>query len=78
MNALIAADDSFMELPADLRARFDHNPGKFVDFCSDAKNRDELIKLGLVPKPADPAGPILVQIKEKEPNEIKEKEPKAP
>ena len=52
MNALIEAEETFMELPADLRARFDHNAGKFVDFCSDEKNRGELIELGLIEKPA--------------------------
>lgn len=58
MNALVEADRTFMELPAELRARFDHNAGKFVDFCSDEKNRDELVKLGLVEsgaKAPDPA-----------------------
>ena len=62
LNAIIAADDAFMELPADLRSRFDHDAGKFVAFCSDEANRDELIKLGLVPKPADPAAPVRVEV----------------
>jgi hypothetical protein len=59
-SALIAlsdADDAFMLLPADIRSRFNHDAGAFVDFCSDAANRDEMIKMGLVisPKVSDPA-----------------------
>lgn len=56
MNAVIAAEESFMLMPADVRARFRNDPGQFVDFCSDSKNRDEAIKLGLVFQgPAPPA-----------------------
>ena len=55
-NAIIQARDSFMRLPAGIRARFDNDPGAFVDFCSDEGNRDELVKLGLAlpaPVPAE-------------------------
>lgn len=48
LNAVKAADSSFMELPADLRTRFDNDPAKFVEFCSDESNRAEAEKLGLV------------------------------
>lgn len=48
MNAVIAANNSFMQLPADVRARFNNDAGAFVDFCSDDKNRDEAKKLGLI------------------------------
>lgn len=57
--ALIAeANQSFMALPAELRARFRNDPGAFVDFCSDEANADEIVKLGLakrVPKAATEA-----------------------
>lgn len=49
LNALRDADAAFMELPADLRKRFEHDPGQFVQFCSDPANMDEIIKLGLAP-----------------------------
>lgn len=48
LNAIYQAQDSFMELPADVRARFENDPQQFVAFCSDAKNREEAEKLGLV------------------------------
>jgi len=53
LNAVIAADDSFMQLPASIRARFDNDPALFVEFCGDESNRDEAIKLGLVPPQVD-------------------------
>lgn len=48
LNAVIAADQAFMEMPAEVRARFNNDPARFVDFCSDAANADEMAKLGLL------------------------------
>lgn len=48
MIAVRQAEESFMAMPAETRARFDNDPGKFVDFCSDYKNLAELKELGLV------------------------------
>lgn len=48
MNAVIAAQVSFDALPAKLRARFENDPGKFVEFCLDDSNREEAVALGLV------------------------------
>lgn len=48
MDLIVAARESFMEQPADVRARFDNDPQKFLAFTSDAANLDEAIKLGLV------------------------------
>ena len=50
MNAVIAANESFMQLPADVRMRFNNDAGAFVDFCSDESNRAEAEKLGLIIK----------------------------
>lgn len=49
LNALMAADDTFMQMPAEVRARFNNDPARFVDFCSDPENLDECRKLGLAP-----------------------------
>ena len=35
MNAVAAAGEAFDAMPADVRARFNNDPGAFVDFCSD-------------------------------------------
>jgi len=64
MNAVIAANESFMQLPADVRTRFNNDAGAFVDFCSDENNRAEAEKLGLVvanptqPNPAPEGGGV--------------------
>lgn len=54
-NAIAAANESFDEMPAHVRSRFNNDPGAFVDFCLNPDNKDELIKLGLVEKPLPPA-----------------------
>lgn len=48
LNAVMAAQDSFLQLPAKLRARFDNDPALFVDFASDEANKDEMKALGLL------------------------------
>ena len=55
LNALMEAEASFMEMPAKLRAEFDNDPGKFIDFFEREENRDRAIQLGLINKPADAA-----------------------
>jgi len=55
-DAIRRARDSFMELPAQLRARFQNDPQVFLEFCSDKANLPELRKLGLAPEaPPEPA-----------------------
>ncbi|WNK13684.1 MAG: internal scaffolding protein [Microvirus sp.] len=50
LNLVIAADEAFSELPAKIRARFDNDAGKYVDFFNDPKNRAEAEELGLISK----------------------------
>lgn len=62
MNALLSAQDSFMSLPASIRDRFLNSPQRYLEFCTDPKNADELVSLGLaqkadLPLPAKPAVP---------------------
>lgn len=60
MSAVVLAQDSFMQLPASLRARFGNSPQAFLEFCSDPSNKDEIVKLGLsnsVPVKQDQAKP---------------------
>ena len=51
VNAVLAAQDEFMDLPAQMRARFDNDPAKLIDFLGNEQNREEAIKLGLVANP---------------------------
>lgn len=59
VNAIALARESFEEMPAEVRAEFNNDPGKFVEFCSKPENLERMRKLGLaVPaQPAVPAGP---------------------
>lgn len=48
MNAVRAAEEGFMELPADLRAKFHNDPQELMDFCADGKNFEAAKALGLL------------------------------
>ena len=70
LNVINSARESFMELPAEVRAEFDNDPGRFMDFVSDDTNREKAKKLGIVvdkPKPVEPA-PVRVQVITPEPD----------
>lgn len=51
------AKQGFMQLPSDLRARFDNEPYKLVSFLQDESNYDEAVKLGLIQPKTDPGNP---------------------
>ena len=50
LNAVIAAEDGFMTLPADIRSRFLNDPANLINFLDDESNKDEAIKMGLIDK----------------------------
>lgn len=59
MNAVAAAGEAFDRMPAEIRARFNNDPGAFVDFCSNDENRAEAEKMGLVvPKEVTKEGKV--------------------
>ncbi|AXH76517.1 MAG: internal scaffolding protein [Microviridae sp.] len=51
MNAVRAADEAFMALPAALRAEFANDPQRLLEFVSDEKNRAKATDLGLLKDP---------------------------
>lgn len=53
LNQVIAAEDEFMSLPANLRARFENDPAQLIDFLENPENLNEAISLGLVNKPEE-------------------------
>lgn len=55
MLAVRSAQEAFLELPAELRARFENDPQRLMSFMEDPGNRDEAVKLGLVNKPPEVA-----------------------
>lgn len=48
MNVVAQANEAFDAMPAAVRKRFDHDPGKFLDFVADRKNLEEAARLGIV------------------------------
>lgn len=56
LHVVMDANKAFAAMPAKIRARFGNDPVAFVDFCSQAENQDEAIKMGIAerkPKPYD-------------------------
>ena len=47
-NALRRAQEAFMAMPAEVRARFHNDPAEFVEFCSNDENAPQLAKMGLL------------------------------
>lgn len=47
MNLIKHAEEQFMALDPYLRARFDNDPAKLMDFVNDPANLDEMIRLGI-------------------------------
>lgn len=48
LNQVIAAEDEFMSLPAQLRARFENDPAQLINFLDNPENKNEAIQLGLL------------------------------
>jgi len=48
LNAVIAAEEGFMTLPAETRAMFGNDPEQLIAFLDNPDNKDQAIKLGLV------------------------------
>ncbi len=47
LSTVRTANEMFAELPAEVRKKFDHDPGAFLDFTLDPENKAELIEMGL-------------------------------
>lgn len=57
LDAVMAAEDAFMGLPAKVRGRFANDPALFVEFATNPKNADELVEMGLAVRAPDaPSG----------------------
>ena len=56
------AEELFMQLPSVVRGRFENDPGAFLDFASDPANTDEMIEMGLLPRPEEEAPPAPPEV----------------
>lgn len=64
VNMVLNAEAAFMEFPADVRERFNNDPQKMMEFISLEKNRDEAIRMGLVPKPLEKTRDVVQAVDE--------------
>lgn len=62
LNLLLEADDAFMQLPADVRERFGHDAGRFINYASDPANKEQCQAWGLAPPPEAARAPIEVRV----------------
>lgn len=82
VQTVTLAKESFASLPSALRHRFHNDPGELLAFIADGSNRDEAVKLGILPEPKAedvvvPPEPVKEVVVPPEP--VKEvKEPSAP
>ena len=56
------AEAAFMSLPATVRATFENNSIKFVDFAQNPENIDKMREWGLAPPAPEPPAPQKVEI----------------
>ena len=68
LNRVIAAQDEFEALPAQIRARFDNDPAQLIEFLENSDNRPEAEELGLVEK----ATAEVVEVAQKTPEKAAE------
>lgn len=61
-DAVIAAREEFMRLPAQIRERFGNSPQALLGFLEDESNREEAKRLGLLEPPAAPPEPVSVRV----------------
>lgn len=54
MNVVRQANEEFLRIPAEIRARFSHDPGLFTEFFENPSNYDEAVRLGLALKRPEP------------------------
>lgn len=47
LNQVRYAEESFMTLPATVRAKFQNDPGQFLDFINNPSNEREMYEMGL-------------------------------
>lgn len=62
MNLVRQAQEEFVKVPADIRARFLNDPQAFMAFVEDDANRDEAKRLGLLKAPVEPPKPMEVRV----------------
>lgn len=56
INQVLAAQAAFSSLPSSIRARFENDPARFLEFVGNPANEKEMVEMGLAkPRPDAPA-----------------------
>ena len=53
-----SSSELFSSLPSKVRDRFANDPAQLFAFVGDSRNREEAVKLGLIPAPVTPPAPM--------------------
>lgn len=64
MQQVRAAEEAFMELPAEVRKRFGHDPQELMTFLGKEENRAEALKLGLLQPPPEKTRDVVTAVDE--------------
>lgn len=62
MNLVRKAQEEFVKVPAEIRARFGNDPAAFMRFIDDDANLDEARRMGLLREPDPVSAPVSVRI----------------
>ncbi len=60
MNMILKAQESFGDMPSEIRKKFDNDPVKFMDFAYNPDNHSEMQSMGLAEPDSPPPEPIQV------------------
>lgn len=63
-NMIRAAQEAFDQVPAHIRARFDNNPQKLMNFLDNEENKAEALKLGLIQHPPEKTRDMITAVDE--------------
>lgn len=66
MEAMMQAEEAFMEIPAQVRAQFNNSPQEYLEFVTNPNNKEQLKTMGLLkPEPVpEVREPILVKVQQ--------------
>ena len=58
-NKVEAAKANFLKIPAEIRAKFNNDPGQFLEFVNNDQNIEEMYEMGLMPRPLEEPEPVV-------------------
>lgn len=62
VEAIRQAEEGFLTLPGEVRARFENSPQAFMEFVHDPSNAEELVNMGLRVRPVVEAPPAPMPV----------------